>query len=254
MRLTSKTAIITGGSSGIGAATVIKYLAEGAHVIVWDVIIPGETHKSNSPGQFVQYQKVDVTDRDQINSAITELKKNNFKVDILINNAGITADSQMVKWKDGKVAREMTSDEFQRVISINLTGVFNCTQAVIPMMIENNGGVILNAASVVGLYGNFGQTNYVATKSGVIGMTKVWAREYGRYGIRVNAVAPGFISTEMVNKMPENVLNDMKTHTPLGRLGTPEDVANVYVFLASEEASFIHGAVISVDGGIVIGT
>lgn len=254
MRLTSKTAIITGGSSGIGAATVIKFLAEGAHVIVWDVMIPGETQNSDSSGQSFQYQKVDVTDRAQINSAIMELKKNNLKVDILINNAGITADSQMVKWKDGKVVKEMTSDEFQRVISINLTGVFNCTQAVVPMMIENKGGVILNAASVVGLYGNFGQTNYVATKSGVIGMTKVWAREYGRYGIRVNAVAPGFISTEMVNKMPENVLNDMKTHTPLGRLGTPEDVANVYAFLASEDASFIHGAVISVDGGIVIGT
>ena len=160
----------------------------------------------------------------------------------------------MVKWKDGKVVKEMTPDEFQRVVSINLTGVFNCTQAVVPMMIENNGGVILNAASVVGIYGNFGQTNYVATKSGVIGMTKVWAREYGRYGIRVNAVAPGFISTEMVQKMPENVINDMKTHTPLGRLGTPEDVANVYAFLASDEAAFIHGAVISVDGGIVIGT
>ena len=183
-----------------------------------------------------------------------ELKKKNVIVDILINNAGITADSQMVKWKDGEVVKEMTPEEFQKVVSINLTGVFNCAQAVVPIMIENKGGVILNAASVVGIYGNFGQTNYVATKSGVIGMTKVWAREYGRYGIRVNAVAPGFISTEMVQKMPENVINDMKTHTPLGRLGTPADVANVYAFLASDEAAFIHGAVISVDGGIVIGT
>jgi 3-oxoacyl-[acyl-carrier protein] reductase len=197
---------------------------------------------------------VDVTDRIQIDSALNELKNNKVRVDILINNAGITADSQMVKWKDGKIVNQMTPEEFQRVISINLTGVFNCAQAVVPIMIENKGGVILNAASVVGIYGNFGQTNYVATKSGVIGMTKVWAREYGRFGIRVNAVAPGFISTEMVQKMPENVINDMKTHTPLGRLGTPEDVAYVYAFLASEEAAFIHGAVISVDGGIVIGT
>ena len=254
MKLKNKTAIITGGSSGIGAATVKKFIKSGANVVVWDVQIPETPMNNESNEQFIQYQKVDVTDRSQINSALLELKKKNVIVDILINNAGITADSQMVKWKDGKVVKEMTIDEFQRVISINLTGVFNCTQAVVPMMIENKGGVILNAASVVGIYGNFGQTNYVATKSGVIGMTKVWAREYGRFGIRVNAVAPGFISTEMVQKMPENVINDMKTHTPLGRLGTPEDVANVYAFLASEEAAFIHGAVISVDGGIVIGT
>lgn len=254
MILKGKTAIITGGSSGIGAATVKKFIRSGANVIVWDVLIPETPMNNDSNEPFIQYQKVDVTDRAQINSALVELKKMSFIVDILINNAGITADSQMVKWKDGMVVKEMTPDEFQRVVSINLTGVFNCTQAVVPMMIENKGGVILNAASVVGLYGNFGQTNYVATKSGVIGMTKVWAREYGRYGIRVNAVAPGFISTEMVQKMPENVINDMKTHTPLGRLGTPEDVANVYAFLASEEAAFIHGAVISVDGGIVIGT
>ena len=254
MIIKGKTAIITGGSSGIGAATVKKFIRSGANVIVWDVLIPETPMNIDSNEPFIRYQKVDVTDRAQINSALMELKNNNVIVDILINNAGITADSQMVKWKDGMVVKEMTPDEFQRVVSINLTGVFNCTQAVVPMMIENKGGVILNAASVVGLYGNFGQTNYVATKSGVIGMTKVWAREYGRYGIRVNAVAPGFISTEMVQKMPENVINDMKTHTPLGRLGTPEDVANVYAFLASEEAAFIHGAVISVDGGIVIGT
>jgi 3-oxoacyl-[acyl-carrier protein] reductase len=254
MKLTNKTAIITGGFSGIGAATVKKFVEEGAHVIVWDVLTPDETLTSDPGGQDTIYQKVDVNDRSQINSALMELKKKNVIVDILINNAGITADSQMVKWKDGKVVKEMTLEDFQKVISINLTGVFNCAQAIVPIMIENMGGVILNATSVVGIYGNFGQTNYVATKSGVIGMTKVWAREYGRYGIRVNAVAPGFISTEMVQKMPENVITDMKTHTPLGRLGTPEDVANVYAFLASDEAAFIHGAVISVDGGIVIGT
>jgi 3-oxoacyl-[acyl-carrier protein] reductase len=254
MRFSKKTLIITGGSSGIGAATVKKFLTEGARVIVWDVLTPGESQNTDFSGEKTIYQKVDVTNRSQINSALLELKKLNVKVDILINNAGITADSQMVKWKDGEVVKEMTSEDFQRVISVNLGGVFNCTQAVIPIMIENKGGVILNAASVVGIYGNFGQTNYVASKSGVIGMTKVWAREYGKHGIRVNAVAPGFISTEMVQKMPENVINDMKNHTPLGRLGTPEDVANVYAFLASDEAAFIHGAIISVDGGIVIGT
>jgi 3-oxoacyl-[acyl-carrier protein] reductase len=148
----------------------------------------------------------------------------------------------------------MEETAFDMVISVNLKGVFNCTQAVAPFMIKQGSGVIVNASSVVGLYGNFGQTNYVATKSGVIGMTKVWARELGKLGIRVNAVAPGFILTEMVQKMPENVLADMKSHTPVGRLGEPRDIANAYLWLASDEASFVHGATISVDGGIVIGT
>lgn len=254
MRLLNKTTIITGGSSGIGSATTEKFNREGANVIIWDVQKPDGKLTTGPGNNFVRFQKVDVTNREQIKSALDEISGENIQVDILINNAGITADSQLVKWKDGSVAKEMTADEFQRVISINLMGVFNCAQAVVPMMIKHGGGVILNAASVVGLYGNFGQTNYVASKSGVIGMTKVWAREYGKYGIRINAVAPGFISTEMVRKMPESVLSDMKMHTPLGRLGTPEDVANVYAFLASDEAAYIHGATISVDGGIVIGT
>jgi 3-oxoacyl-[acyl-carrier protein] reductase len=254
MKLMNKTAIITGGSSGIGAATTEKFISEGASVIIWDVQKPGDKLIFEHYKDKIRFQKVDVSDRDQIRLALKELAENSVIVDILINNAGITADSQMVKWKDETVAKEMSPDEFQRVISINLTGVFNCAQAVVPIMIKHGGGVILNAASVVGLYGNFGQTNYVASKSGVIGMTRVWAREYGKYGIRVNAVAPGFITTEMVQKMPEAVLNEMKAHTPLGRLGTPEDIANVYAFLASNEAAYIHGAVISVDGGIVIGT
>jgi 3-oxoacyl-[acyl-carrier protein] reductase len=254
MKLMNKTAIITGGSSGIGAATTEKFISEGAKVIIWDVQNPGRKMTNEQSMGKIRFQKVDVSDRDQIRLALKELAENSVIVDILINNAGITADSQMVKWKDEKVVKEMSPDEFQRVISINLTGVFNCAQAVVPVMIKHGGGVILNAASVVGLYGNFGQTNYVASKSGVIGMTRVWAREYGKYGIRVNAVAPGFITTEMVQKMPEAVLNEMKAHTPLGRLGTPEDIANVYAFLASDEAAYIHGAVISVDGGIVIGT
>lgn len=254
MRLLKKNTIITGGSSGIGAATVVKFISEGANVIIWDVQKPDDSLTTGSRSNSVRFQNVDVTNRKQIKSALEEISGENIRIDILINNAGITANSQLVKWKDGNVVKEMTADEFQRVISINLMGVFNCAQAVVPLMIKQVGGVILNAASVVGLYGNFGQTNYVASKSGVIGMTRVWAREYGKYGIRVNAVAPGFISTEMVQKMPEAVLNDMKLHTPLGRLGTPEDVANVYAFLASDEAAYIHGAVISVDGGIVIGT
>ncbi len=148
----------------------------------------------------------------------------------------------------------MAEADFDAVIAVNLKGVFNCTQAVAPTMIRQGSGVILNASSVVGLDGNFGQTNYVATKAGVVGMTRVWARELGRYGVRVNAVAPGFILTDMTAKMPEKVLDSMKGHTPLGRLGRPEDVAAAYLFLASEEAAFISGAVLRVDGGLVIGT
>ncbi len=176
------------------------------------------------------------------------------KIDVLVNNAGVTSDSLLVKYKDGQVVNQMSQQAWDFVVDVNLKGVFNCTQAVVPAMIEQGGGVIINASSVVGLYGNFGQTNYVATKAGVIGMTKVWARELGRYKIRVNAVAPGFILTEMVRKMPEKVLANMQEHTPIGRLGEPEDIANAFVWLASDEASFVHGTTLSVDGGIVLGT
>jgi 3-oxoacyl-[acyl-carrier protein] reductase len=164
------------------------------------------------------------------------------KIDILINNAGITKDASFLK---------MTSEQWQQVIDVNLTGVFNCTKAIAPSMVERKYGRIVNASSVVGIYGNFGQTNYVATKAGVIGMTQVWARELGRKGITVNAVAPGFIATDMIQTIPEKILEAIKEKTPLQRFGTPEDVANAYCFLASDEASFINGAVISVDGGYI---
>jgi 3-oxoacyl-[acyl-carrier protein] reductase len=160
----------------------------------------------------------------------------------------------LVKYKDGAVAGVMSDDQFDAVIGVNLKGVFTCTRAVVPKMLAAGGGVVLNASSVVGLYGNFGQTNYVATKAGVIGMTKVWARELGKFQIRVNAVAPGFIATEMVRQMPEKILQGMVGHTPLGRMGQPEDIANAYVWLASDQASFITGTVLSVDGGVVTGT
>jgi 3-oxoacyl-[acyl-carrier protein] reductase len=156
--------------------------------------------------------------------------------------------------KDGELVKQMSEEAFDSVLSVNLKGVFNCTQAVAPFMVRQKSGVILNASSVVGLYGNFGQTNYVATKAGVIGMTKVWARELGKYGIRVNAVAPGFIMTEMVAKMPEEVLAGMRAKTPLGRLGEPEDIAYTYLWLSTDEAAYVNGATISVDGGIVLGT
>jgi 3-oxoacyl-[acyl-carrier protein] reductase len=173
---------------------------------------------------------------------------------VLVNNAGILRDGQLVKYKDGALAGVMSDEQFDAVIGVNLKGVFTCTRAVVPCMIKAGGGVILNASSVVGLYGNFGQTNYVATKAGVIGMTKVWARELGKYQIRVNAVAPGFIATEMVKQMPEKILQGMLGHTPLGRMGQPEDIANAYAWLASDQASFVTGTVLSVDGGVVTGT
>jgi 3-oxoacyl-[acyl-carrier protein] reductase len=160
----------------------------------------------------------------------------------------------LVKVKDGELVKQMPEADFDLVIAVNLKGVFNCTQAVAPYMIQQGGGVILNASSVVGLDGNFGQTNYVATKAGVIGMTKVWARELGRYNVRVNAVAPGFIATEILSSMPEKIIERMKARIPLGRMGQPRDVANAYLFLASDEASFISGAVLRVDGAIVVGT
>jgi 3-oxoacyl-[acyl-carrier protein] reductase len=173
---------------------------------------------------------------------------------VLVNNAGILRDSLLVKMKEGELVKQMSEDDFDLVLAVNLKGVFNCTQAVAPIMIQQGGGVILNATSVVGIDGNLGQTNYVATKAGVIGMTKVWARELGRYNIRVNAIAPGFTATDILTSMPDNVLAGMKARTPLGRLGQPQDIANAYLFLASEEAGFITGTVLRVDGGIVVGT
>ncbi|CCQ98250.1 3-oxoacyl-(acyl-carrier-protein) reductase FabG [[Clostridium] ultunense Esp] len=246
MRLKDKTAIITGGGSGIGRETAIKFAREGAKVAVWDINL-GEANKtvkeiSELEGISKAY-KVDVTNRLEIEEITNKVIKEFSKIDILVNNAGITADATLIKMKE---------EQWDRVIDINLKGVFNCGQIVSRYMVEQGNGVILNAASVVGIYGNFGQTNYAASKWGVIGMTKTWAKELGRKGIRVNAVAPGFILTQMTAKMPEKVLEMMKEKSVLKRLGTPEDIANAYLFLASNEASFITGTVLSVDGGVVI--
>jgi 3-oxoacyl-[acyl-carrier protein] reductase len=205
-------------------------------------------------GPGARFDKVDVANRKEVQVWVDSVIEQYGRIDVLINNAGILRDAQFVKMKDGEMVKQMEEVAFDQVISVNLKGVFNCTQAVTPAMIKQGGGVIVNASSVVALYGNFGQTNYVATKAGVIGMTRVWARELGKYGIRVNAVAPGLIMTEMLQKMPENILADMKSHTPIGRLGEPKDIANAYLWLASDEASFVHGAVLSVDGGLVMGT
>ncbi|HUV26620.1 MAG TPA: SDR family oxidoreductase, partial [Anaerolineales bacterium] len=197
---------------------------------------------------------VDVSDRQSVQHWVEQVIAEFERIDILVNNAGILRDATLVKVKDGELIKQMTEEAFDRVVSVNLKGVFNCTQAVAPYMIRQKAGSIVNASSVVGLDGNFGQTNYVAAKAGVVGMTKVWSRELGRYNIRVNAVAPGMILTEMLLSMPEDVLESFKQRIPIKRLGTPEEVANLYLFLASDEASYISGEVVRVDGGLVIGT
>jgi 3-oxoacyl-[acyl-carrier protein] reductase len=254
MRLKDKVCIVTGGAAGIGKATAQKFASEGAQVVICDVNAELGQALANELGNNASFYKVNVTNRQEVQSWIEDVIAKYGQIDVLINNAGITRDGQFVKFKDGELVGQMSEEAFDAVIAVNLKGVFNCTQAVVPFMIKQGGGCVVSASSVVGLYGNFGQTNYAATKFGVIGMTKTWARELGRYQIRVNAVAPGFVLTDMVLKMPENVLATMANNTPLKRLAQPEEIANVYCWLASDEASYVHGAVISVDGGIVLGS
>jgi 3-oxoacyl-[acyl-carrier protein] reductase len=245
--LQNKVVIVTGAAAGIGKATAHRFAQEGCRVASWDV-------KDGEPEPGGLFQKVDVTSAASVEAAVEEVVGRWGVVQVLVNNAGILRDGQLVKVKDGALAGMMSDEQFDAVVSVNLKGVFICTRSVAQRMILAGGGVILNASSVVGHYGNFGQTNYVATKAGVIGMTKVWARELGRYNIRVNAVAPGFIATEMVKAIPEKILHTMVARTPLQRMGEPEDIANAYLWLASDAASFVSGAVLSVDGGAVTGT
>jgi len=254
MRFQDKVVIVTGGAAGIGKATAQKFASEGAQVVICDVNEEAGQALVQELGNNASFYKVNVTNRQDVQVWIDDVAAKYGHIDVLINNAGITRDGQFVKYKDGQLAGQMAEDAFDAVIAVNLKGVFNCTQAVAPYMIKQGGGSIVSASSVVGLYGNFGQTNYAATKFAVIGMTKTWARELGKYGIRVNAVAPGFILTDMVLKMPEEALAGMAKQAPLKRLGKPEEIADVYCWLSSSEASYIHGAVISVDGGIVLGT
>jgi 3-oxoacyl-[acyl-carrier protein] reductase len=254
MRLKDKVALITGGASGIGRATAERFAEEGAVVVIADVNEVQGQALAQSLGKSASFFRVNVADVSSVQQWVEAVLAQQGRVDILVNNAGILRDSQLVKFKDGEVVGQMSVEDFDLVVDVNLKGVFHCTQAVVPAMIRQQSGVILNASSVVGLDGNFGQTNYVASKAGVIGMTKVWSRELGRYNIRVNVVAPGFIATDMVTSMPDKVLDNMKAHTPLGRLGEPLDIANAYLFLASDEARFISGATLSVNGGLVVGT
>lgn len=246
MRLSGKVAIITGGANGIGLAACERFAEEGASVIMADFDEKAGKEQEavlKEKGHDVTFMQVDVVDRESVASLVEQTLQQHGKIDVLINNAGITKDATLLK---------MDPADFQRVLDVNLTGVFNCTQAVVPHMIEAGGGKIINTSSVSGVYGNFGQTNYAATKAAVVGMTKTWAKEFGRKGINVNAVAPGFTATAMVEKMPENVIKQMASVVSLQRLGKPEDIANAYLFLASSESDYVHGHVLHVDGGIMM--
>ena len=245
-RLRNKVCIVTGAAQGIGLATALKFAREGARIAIWDVQQAGIDEAvrqcREADGEAEGYV-VDVTQRAMVDAATAQVKERFGRIDVLVNNAGITQDARLQK---------MTLEQFDRVIDVNLRGVFHVSQAVADIMVAQGAGVILNASSVVGLYGNFGQTNYAATKFGVLGFTKTWSRELGPKGVRVNAVAPGFIRTHILDTIPEKVLDDMRHRVPLHRLGTPEEIANVYCFLASDEASYVNGAVIEVSGGMTV--
>lgn len=246
MRLKDKVGIVTGAARGIGQATALKFAAEGAKVVVCDIegaAIEETVQAIRQSGGDAIGCRVDITKKDEVESMVKTVMDTWGRIDVLVNNAGIIQDGQLHK---------MTDEQFDRVININLKGTYLCAKAVVDIMITQKCGVILNASSIVGIYGNFGQTNYAATKFAVIGMMKSWAKELGRKGIRTAAVCPGFIATPILAPMPDKVIKAMEEKVPLGRLGKPEEIANVYAFLASDEASYINGAVIEVSGGVVI--
>ncbi len=246
MRLKDKVAIITGAAQGIGLATALKFAREGAVVIVCDLrrdAVDAAVELCRALDARAFGCLVDVTQRETVDAMVAAVKHSHGRIDVLVNNAGITKDARLQK---------MSLQQFDAVIDVNLRGVFHCAQAVADTMVAQGYGVILNASSVVGIYGNFGQTNYAASKFGVIGLTKTWSRELGPKGVRVNAVAPGFVETQILATIPDKVLQHMRDQVPLHRLGRPEEIANVYAFLASDEASYINGAVIEVSGGMTV--
>jgi len=246
MRLKGKVSIITGGAQGIGLATARKFGAEGAIVAIADLrpeAVEAAVQEVRRSGATAEGFTVDVTRREQIDAMVRQLRARFGRIDVLVNNAGITLDARLQK---------MTDAQFDTVIAVNLKGTYNCAQAVIETMIEQGSGVILNASSVVGIYGNYGQSNYAASKFGVIGFAKTWARELGPKGIRCNAVCPGFIATPILKTIPDKVMAQMTERVPMKRLGRPEEVADLYAYLASDEASYINGAVIEVAGGLTV--
>jgi 3-oxoacyl-[acyl-carrier protein] reductase len=246
MRLKDKVALITGAANGIGLTAAEVFAKEGAKVAMADFDAEqGEkrAQELREKGYEVSFFQVNVAQRSSVDEMVEKVREVYGTIGVLINNAGITRDGMLSK---------LTVEDFQAVLDVNLTGVFHCTQAVLPSMIENGKGKIINTSSVSGVYGNVGQTNYSATKAGVVGMTKTWAKELGRKGINVNAVAPGFIETGMTAKVPEKILDQMRQMVPLARLGKPEDIANAYLFLASDESNYVNGTVLHVDGGIMM--
>jgi len=245
MRLQGKVAIITGAANGIGLESAKVFLKEGAKVALVDYdAMTGEKRVAELQveGEAAFYQ-VDVSNESQVVEMVAMVKERFGKIDILINNAGITKDNMLLK---------MSGEDFQKVMEVNVNGVFNCTQAVVPHMLENGKGKIINTSSVSGIYGNVGQTNYAASKAAVVGMTKSWAKEFGRKNINVNAVAPGFVETAMVETIPEKMIQTMLQLVPLQRLGKPSDVANAYLYLASDESDYVNGTVLHVDGGVMM--
>jgi 3-oxoacyl-[acyl-carrier protein] reductase len=246
MRLKDKVALITGGAQGIGRQIALCFAQEGADIVIWDVNIE-EAEKTGKEIQALGRQflaeGVNVTDYKKVTEALNKILDKFKKVDILVNNAGITKDNLLLR---------MTEAEWDAVINVNLKGTFNCTKAVSRVMLKQHSGKIINIASIVGIIGNAGQANYSASKAGIIALTKTTARELASRNINVNAVAPGFIQTEMTARLPEDVKQKMQESIPLGRFGSPLDVAAVCLFLASEEASYITGQTIVVDGGMVM--
>jgi 3-oxoacyl-[acyl-carrier protein] reductase len=241
-RLKNKVAIITGGARGIGKAAAEVFTQEGATVIIWDMLEVGEetAQELREKGFLCEFMKISVTDVPTIEAAARDVRERFGKIDILVNNAGITRDKTLLK---------MSYMEWQQVIDINLTGVFNCTKTIVPYMVEQQYGRIICTSSIVGVHGNFGQTNYAATKAGVIAMCRTWAKELGKYNITANAVAPGFIKTDMTDAIPDEVKAASIRTIPVGRMGEAKDIANAYLFLASDEASFVSGQVLGVNGG-----
>lgn len=234
-RLKDKVAIVTGGSQGLGYSMIQRFVEEGAVGISFDIHPPQD--------DTVPFFKTDVTNSEQVAEVVEQVIEKYGKIDILVNNAGITQDA---------LVNKMTDDQWDKVISVNLSGVFNVTRSVSAAMLEAGKGSIINISSIVGEYGNIGQSNYAATKAGVIGLTYTWAKEFTRKGaaIRTNAIAPGYINTEMMSTVPEKILNSMKESNPLKRLGEPIEIANSALFLASDEASFVNGQILGVNGGM----